>query len=624
LKVKKEKIGKTEQVIIHKYPSIIEWLIELFQYFKEKLSLISESRGILAACSCMLVILIFVYYPSRVEDYDIFYHLKFGEHFVNNKTFQLDHSMFSWTPADSSWRYGIWLGSSALYLAYHWFSAAGLYVIQWLIFIAIAFLYCRFIKILGDKFDMSDILSLSLVYIALNLTAIYIKPELFTTLFFTIAVFIYFYTKHTKKSLFLIYPVLLLLWVNTHGGYLTGLAFISIGLVGEAVNYFFIKKNELPPRLLLHLLIAVIASYIAVLFNPYGIDYHIGIIKSLITEEYMGFASQVYAWVSMWKYLFPKDDFAYRFVNTAWLLIFMILSFVGLSIYAFAKKRYLDIAVILLNLFFFYEGMKAARVTIFLPLLWMFSMIYIFKKSDFMSIKKSFAPISLIVFIVLFVYIFQISLITIEDRSWFGSNLVKYSPVKEVEYVKKYKLTGPIFNDYLVGGYLIWALYPDYKVFIDPRYGPYWKEVGPDYFKFMQDITPEHYKKFIEKYPFKLCILSIHEKNLIFFLLGTGDWRILFFDKVAVILIHQSAIASLSKEALAVDMSTRRFRDVDNPLILRELFNFYMQLGPVYAKEIVQIYKQNVSSLYINKEPFLQEMQNLIAQRERQLGIGVR
>ena len=31
-------------------------------------------------------------------------------------------------------------------------------------------------------------------------------------------------------------------------------------------------------------------------------------------------------------------------------------------------------------------------------------------------------------------------------------------------------------NTYLEGGYLLWALYPDYKVFIDPRYGPYQKK----------------------------------------------------------------------------------------------------------------------------------------------------
>lgn len=623
---KEEKnVAANEKVIVHQYPSFIEWLLDVFGYFKKRLFRIANQKSVLITSAIVLLAMILIYYPSRCEDYDIYYHLKFGEHFIKNWTFKLDHSMFSWTPADPAWRYGIWLGSSALYLAYQLFSGPGLYAIQWFVFLSIIFIYFRFTRVIGDSFDMSSYLTLALVFVALNLTAIYIKPELFTTLFFTITVFIYFYTKHTQKSLFLIYPVLLLLWVNTHGGYLTGLAFISIALTGEAINSFFLKKGSLPPRLLKHLAIAVFASYIAVLFNPYGLDYHIGIIKSIVTEEYMGYATQVYAWANMWKYLLPRDgDFPFRFVNTAWALVLMAMSFGILSIYLYVKKRFFDITVILLNGFFFYEGMKAARVTIFLPLLWMFSIIYILKKSDSLSIKKAFAPISLLLFVLLSVYIIQQGTVFLEDPSWFGSNLMKYAPVKEVEYVKKHKLPGPIFNDYLIGGYLIWDMYPDYKVFIDPRYGPYWKEVGPDYFKFTQNYNPESYKNFTAKYPFRICLLSMRENNLIFFLLGTGDWRILFFDKAAIILVHKSVLPSLSKEALAVDMGTGRFRDIGNPLILRHLFNFYMQLGPAYAKEIVQIYRQNVSSLYIYKEQFLQEMQNLITQREQQMGTGVR
>lgn len=216
-------------------------------------------------------------------------------------------------------------------------------------------------------------------------------------------------------------------------------------------------------------------------------------------------------------------------------------------------------------------------------------------------------------------YVIQISTVSLEDRSWFGSNLIKYAPVKEVEFIKKHKLPGPIFNDYVIGGYLIWALYPDYKVFIDPRYGPYWKETGPDYFEFMNNLSPENLKKFTSKYPFKIALLNMREKYLIFFLLSTPDWRLLYFDKAAVVMIHKSVIPLLSTEALSTDMGTRRFRDLTNPLILENLFNFYLQVGPVYAGEIMEIFKQNVSVFFRYKEMKLQEFQNLINQRELQM-----
>ena len=607
------------QIIVHKYPSLIEWFIDSLAYLKERLQNISNKKSTLLISFIILVLAILFYYPSRTEDYDIWYHLKFGEHFVKNLTFKLDHSIFSWTPADPNWRYGIWLGSSAFYIAYKLFSVYGLYIIQWLIFTAIFLLYLKFIKVIGDSVDVYHILSLMLVFIALNLTAIYIKPELFTTLFFTLAVFIYFYTKFTNKNLFLIYPPLLFIWVNTHGGYLTGLVFLSIALVGEAFNYFFLKKNQLSGRLLKHLAIAVTASYVAVIFNPYGIDYHIGIIKSFITKEYMSVATQVYAWIDMWRYLFPKDEFAFRFFNTAWALVIMVASFFALSIYLYVKKKFFDITLYPLCAIFFYQGMKNARITIFLPLIWMFSIVYILKKADALNIKRKFAPVALVLFILMAVYVIQISAINLEDRSWFGSNLVKYAPVKEVEFVKKYKLPGPIFNDYLIGGYLIWAMYPDYKVFIDPRYGPHWKEVGPDYFELLRNMNAEHLKKFTAKYPFKIALLHMRERNLIFLFLSLPDWRLLYFDKTAVVIIHKSVIPTLSQETLSTDMSTQRFRDVTNPYILDNLFNFYLQIGPVYAREITEIFKQNVSVFFGYKDMKLQEFQNLINQKELQM-----
>ena len=195
------------QVIVHKYPSFVEWFVDGLSQFKDWATNLSLRKSTLTISFVTLILAVLFYYPSRTEDYDIWYHLKFGEHFVKNLTFKLDHSMFSWTPADPNWRYGIWLGSSVLYIAYKTFSIYGLYIVQWLIFTAIFLLYWKFIKVIGDSLDINHIASLMLVFIALNLTAIYIKPEIFTTLFFTIAVFIYFYTKFTSKNLFFIYPL---------------------------------------------------------------------------------------------------------------------------------------------------------------------------------------------------------------------------------------------------------------------------------------------------------------------------------------------------------------------------------------------------------------------------------
>ena len=548
------------------------------------------------------------------------YHLKFGEYFIKNHTFNLDHSIFSWTPADPKWRYGIWLGSSMLYIAFSLLGPPGLYIIQWLVLLSIPFLYWRFARIIGNPVSVTHIFCLLLVYLPVNLTAIYIKPELFTTLFFTITAFVFFYVKVTHKQKWLyVYPPLLFLWVNTHGGYLIGLFFLSLALVGEGLNYFLAKKSRLPAPVIKTLLITVIASYVAVLFNPYGISYHIGILKTIISPEYMGYATKVFAWASMWGYVTPNPGHSFRFVNTVWSLLFAIILFAALSIYVFKKRRFFDFALILLNFVFFYLGMKQARVTIFPPIIALFSFLYILKQSDLLDLTKKAAPVALVLFVLCSFHIIDQSMMNLEDRSWFGSNMLKYAPVNAVEFIKKNRLPGPIFNDYLIGGYLIWALYPDYKVFIDPRYGPYWKEVGPDYFKFTENLSQENLRSFNAKYPFKIAIIHMREAPMILLFLRSPDWKLVYFDKTAVVIVHKSVIPMLSREALSTDIGTHRFRDVDSALVLSNLFNFYLQIGPQYAQEIKNIFEKNVSVFFKYKNAKLIEMQDAINGRMQEL-----
>jgi hypothetical protein len=108
----------------------------------------------------------------------------------------------------------------------------------------------------------------------------------------------------------------------------------------------------------------------------------------------------------------------------------------------------------------------------------------------------------------------------------------------------------------------------------------------------------------------------MREQNLIFLFLSLPEWRLLYFDKTAVVIIHKSVIPQLRQEALSTDMGTQRFRDVTNPMILDDLFGFYINVDPVPAREILDIYKNNVSVFFRFKAFKIQEMENIIKQVE--------
>ena len=412
--------------------------------FSEQIVNISNNKVVKWISLALLLISVWAYYPTSGDDYDIWWHLKYGEHFVKNLTWNIDHTQFSWTPTISDWTYNTWIGSSILYIFYWIASIPGLYILQWLIFVIIFALYKYYIKSIGDNFDINHITGLILVAIVLNLTAIFIKPELFTTLFFAITVFIYFYIKSSSKNLFFIYPILFLIWVNTHGGFIVGLFFISLTFCGEVFNSFFLKKSCLTKKLLIQFAIYFAIAYIAILINPHGITYHLNILKFLLAEETWSHSATIIAYFNLWKFVFPKV-YAFRFINTVWSMLLLAILFLAVSVYGYRKNRHFDVTVVILNIVFFYIGMDKGRASIFFPLICLFSIFYTLKRGDAIFIKRKIAPIALLLFTFWSGNIIYHTVFYLDHRSWFGTNINELVPLKEVDFIKKNKLTVPVF-----------------------------------------------------------------------------------------------------------------------------------------------------------------------------------
>jgi hypothetical protein len=58
-------------------------------------------------------------------------------------------------------------------------------------------------------------------------------------------------------------------------------------------------------------------------------------------------------------------------------------------------------------------------------------------------------------------------------ESWATQVDESHFPVRQTDFIRKAGLTGNLFNFYDNGGYLIYRLYPQAKVFIDSRCSPY-------------------------------------------------------------------------------------------------------------------------------------------------------
>ena len=275
------------------------------------------------------------------------------------------------------------------------------------------------------------------------------------------------------------------------------------------------------------------------------------------------------------------------------------------------KAKKVDPTIILINLLFFTLSMTAGQFKILLPSHLAF--LHSLPVSGHQNIDCSNASDQMdcgYTFLTYFVATNIYFTIYFSKPAWFGSAIMDSVPAKEVAFIKGHKLPGPFFNDYLTGGYMIWRLYPEYKVFIDPRYGPFVNGVVGDWFELKSKSTPDELDELTTKYGFKAALINLREQKIISLFLHSPRWKLIYFDKTAAVIVLKSFYEEHDSQFSSVDLSPSRFRDIDDPSILMNLFSIYIKTaGPHELKEIASFYRNNVRNSYAFKKDNLQVME---------------
>jgi hypothetical protein len=131
----------------------------------------------------------------------------------------------------------------------------------------------------------------------------------------------------------------------------------------------------------------------------------------------------------------------------------------------------------------------------------------------------------------------------------------KAKPVAAVEFLKKENIQGNMFDNDEFGDYIIYAAWPQYKVFFDGRNDMYGAERLKEYFKVAR-IKPG-WDKVLNKYNIKWVIYNANS-HLSMFLMERDDWMLIYADKVANIFVkdipkYQYLIEKYPDVVLVVD-----------------------------------------------------------------------
>lgn len=409
-----------------------------------------------------------------------------------------------------------WGSSLVFYLIQNYFSDFGLYIFKSVIIFLTIYFIVKTIKLKNNNNKMHFLFFFfALQAISYNIFST-IRCQTFSFLFFSILLYILQYAKIKKKYRILwCLPALNIIWANMHGGFVLGIALITLFLIGEFLNNKNSKYNK-------YLLIILILTILSSLINPYGFKYLIYIFEAFklnrihITEWQSGFFNKTY----IFEYLKFKIFF---FVTLALFIYSLVKNIKKDGFRVFYQK--IDKTKYLILLFCTLISLKAIRCQVFFTY-----SVLAFCYFDFYNIfnKKLPKKIDNIKEIILFILILISTISHIQTSKFQNIVYEKDYPIYCVEFIKINNLKGNIFTMFHTGSYIAYKLYPNNFIFMDGRY----EEVYDNNLinKMGHVFLAKDYNNFFREYHSDILIIDksypIYEK-----LKNEKDWFLAYEDE---------------------------------------------------------------------------------------------
>jgi hypothetical protein len=491
--------------------------------------MIFSFAGMLGMC---LVGRVFYALRSFNVDPDLWWHIKYGQSILSTHHWPTTEQ-YSFTVTGQHWLSYEWLGDVLLAAIYQVGGLRGLGAL--LIILASVFVlalyYYTSIRCGNPK---AGFLATALLINLVN--GFNLRPQMlgYIYLILTLIVLERFCQGKLRAIWFL--PLLMLVWVNTHGSWIIGLGTIGVYLASGLMTIHLGSLETQPwtPRERIHLTIAFLLSVVATFITPYGAD--LAKFPFIVSSMPLGVAN-VQEWQPIMFNLAGDKLFlgllmGFLFVQALLRPVWRLQEF-GLFLFgtvmACVHVRFLSLFVP------FFASLFAVLLSIWLP------------KYD--RAKEVYALNAAIILGIVGAIVWYFP-----SRSDYARIVANQFPVAAVQYLDTHYVPGPTYNSYGFGGYLLWARGPEHKVFIDGR-----TEVYERSGIFQDQIALVNLKPgslaILQKYNIQSCLLSPGEA-LSTLLAVLPEWQKLYEDDRAVLFVRRS-IDALQPSGVPIARSNR-------------------------------------------------------------------
>jgi len=471
------------------------------------------------------MLLIFAAAARPITDPDFWWHLRTGQYILETRS--IPHTdIFSTVKFGSEWVTHEWLSEVLMYGIFRIGSYVGLIAFFALIIAVTFWITYRRCEMRAPNAYVAGLALL--LGTGATIPTWGVRPQMFSMLL--AAVFLWVLDKHCEDNnsrlIWLLIPATAL-WANLHAGFPVGLVLMLLVIIGVALDEYILQKRSIDQiwRRTRRLSLVWILSVSAVAINPNGLRLYSYPFETLRSRSMMQYIQE-------WR---PPDFQDPMFFG---LIIFIVAIFCTLAI---SSKRALPSELVILGATAA-ATLRSARNVPFFALvatpilaghLWTRLAPHITPPSLLRNAPQRTVVISVLLLIVLPTVAGGVRV----RKSSRMQSLVEARdfPKRAVQFLNERNVPQPIYNEYHWGGYLIWSLYPRYRVFIDGRADVYGDQLIDDFFR-MHDGTKD-WRRLLDHFGIQSVILS-PDAALASLLRESTDWQKVFEDPETVVFVR--------------------------------------------------------------------------------------
>ena len=494
------------------------------------LSTIRSSRRLLVV---VFMLVIFAAAARPIKDPDFYWHLKTGQYLLETRSIP-SVDIFSTVKFGSEWVTHEWLSELFMYSIFQVFGYLGLIVVfSGIITGTFSVAYRRCKQVAPHPYVAGFALILGA---AATIPTWGVRPQMLSMLFAAIFVMVLgdYYRNERQNVIWFLVP-LTILWVNMHAGFAMGLALIVLTIISLLTDGVLLPDSSIRqvwPRV--RMLCFLFAACVGVVgLNPSGLRLYSYPFETLTSHAMMQYIQE-------WK----SPNFHEPMFSALALLLLATFAALTLSPKRARPGELLMLAVTAL------ATLRSSRNVPFFALvaipllaehLWQWISNerwgrWLMKPETRETGRDAALQVALNIILLLITPLTVIAIRVGNSVANQPATEAGLYPAAAADFIAREKPPQPIFNEYVWGGYLIWRLYPEYRVNMDGRADVYGDELVEEFLA-VHDGEPK-WREALDKRGTRTVLVK-PDVPLASLLREDKAWQKVFEDNASIIFVRK-------------------------------------------------------------------------------------